>query len=122
MSSTRRREKATRAGTAKLTLNAKAYSRPDIFERERREVFARAWMIIGHVAEVREPGSFTTGEIGGEPVPGTAHRHRIGAAAGEHALADPTHVGAPALEPHPPAFVREAPRALGEPSRRGEHP
>ena len=68
MSSTRRREKATRAGTAKLTLNAKAYSRPDIFERERREVFARAWMIIGHVAEVREPGSFTTGEIGGEPV------------------------------------------------------
>jgi choline monooxygenase len=68
MSSTRRREKATRAGTAKLTLSAKAYSRPDIFERERREIFARAWMIIGHVAEVREPGSFTTGEIGGEPV------------------------------------------------------
>jgi Rieske 2Fe-2S family protein len=68
MSSTRRREKATRAGTAKLTLNAKAYSRPDIFERERREIFARAWMIVGHVAEVGEPGSFTTGEIGGEPV------------------------------------------------------
>ena len=68
MSSTRRREKATRAGTAKLTLNAKAYADPEIFERERREVFAKAWMIIGHIAEVRNAGDFTTGEIGGEPV------------------------------------------------------
>lgn len=68
MSATRGRSKATRAGGARLTLNAKAYADPEILERERREVFAKAWMIIGHVAEVRHPGDFTTGEIGGEPV------------------------------------------------------
>ena len=68
MSATGRRKKATRAGGAKLTLNAKAYADPEIFERERREVFAKAWMIIGHIAEVQNPGDFTTGEIGGEPV------------------------------------------------------
>ncbi len=68
MSSTRRRTKATRPGTAKLTLNAKAYADPAIYERERHEVFAKAWMIIGHVAEVVNAGDFTTGEIGGEPI------------------------------------------------------
>ena len=68
MSATGRRKKATRAGGAKLTLNAKAYADPEVFERERREVFAKAWMIIGHIAEVQSPGDFTTGEIGGEPV------------------------------------------------------
>jgi Rieske 2Fe-2S family protein len=68
MSATGRRGKATRAGSAKLTLHAKAYADPEIFERERREVFAKAWIIIGHVAEVQSPGDFATGEIAGEPV------------------------------------------------------
>jgi Rieske 2Fe-2S family protein len=68
MSTTRRRAKPTRAGGASLTLNAKAYADPEIFERERREIFARAWIIAGHVAEVREPGDFTTTNIAGEPV------------------------------------------------------
>ncbi|MGI9117397.1 MAG: aromatic ring-hydroxylating oxygenase subunit alpha [Gaiellales bacterium] len=68
MSATRRRAKTTRPGGARLTLHAKAYADPAIFERERREVFARAWMIVGHVAEVAAPGDFAAGEIGGEPV------------------------------------------------------
>ena len=68
MSGTRRRERPTRAGGAALTLHAKAYSDPEVFERERREVFAKAWIVIGHVAEVAQPGDFATGEIAGEPV------------------------------------------------------
>ena len=68
MSGTRRRARPTRAGGAPLTLHAKAYSDPAVFERERREVFAKAWIIVGHVAEVAAPGDFTTGDIGGEPV------------------------------------------------------
>ena len=51
MSTTRRRAKPTRAGGASLTLNAKAYAEPETFERERRELFARAWIIAGHVAD-----------------------------------------------------------------------
>lgn len=68
MSATRRREKPVRAGGAALTLHAKAYSDPAILERERREVFAKAWIIIGHVSEVQQPGDFATGSIAGEPV------------------------------------------------------
>ena len=68
MSATRRREKKLRPGGAAVTLQADAYGDPAIFERERREVFAKAWMIIGHVAEVENPGDYTTGSIAGEPV------------------------------------------------------
>jgi len=68
VSATRRRERATRSGGAPLTLHASAYSDPAILERERREVFARAWMVIGHVSEVRESGDYATGTIAGEPV------------------------------------------------------
>lgn len=65
---TPRRAKPTRAGGAPVTLHAKAYGDPAILERERREVFARAWMIMGHVAELTAPGDYVSGEIAGEPV------------------------------------------------------
>lgn len=68
MATTRRRAKRERSGGARLTLHARAYVDPAILERERHEVFARAWMVIGHVAEVAAPGDFTTGSIAGEPV------------------------------------------------------
>ncbi len=64
----RRRVKSERDGGAQVTLHARAYVDPEVLERERREVFARAWMMIGHSAEVAEPGDFTTGSIAGEPV------------------------------------------------------
>lgn len=68
MSATTRRERRTRPGGAPVTLHAKAYADPAILERERREVFAKAWMIMGHVAEVAAPGDYASGEIAGEPV------------------------------------------------------
>jgi Rieske 2Fe-2S family protein len=68
MSATRRRAKPTRAGGAPVTLHAKAYGDPAILERERREVFARAWMIVGHAAEVAHPGDYVAADIAGEPV------------------------------------------------------
>jgi Rieske 2Fe-2S family protein len=68
MSATRRRARPTRSGGARLTLHASAYADPVLFERERREAFARAWIVIGHASEVRDPGDFAAGMIAGEPV------------------------------------------------------
>ena len=52
----------------RYTLPARAYTDPAILERERREVFARAWTIACHVSHVAEPGQFATTSIAGEPV------------------------------------------------------
>jgi choline monooxygenase len=44
------------------------YSNSDIFELERRAVFGDTWQIIGQADQVREPGSFFTIELAGEPI------------------------------------------------------
>src|SRR5262249_13653191 len=44
------------------------YSNPEIFELERRTVFGDKWQIIGRADQVREPGSFFTAELTGEPI------------------------------------------------------
>jgi len=42
---------------------AAAYYDPDYFELERKAVFMRSWLVIGHVSEVAEPGSFIRREL-----------------------------------------------------------
>ncbi len=54
--------------TQAVTLPARAYTDPAIFERERREVFARSWVPVCSTAQVAEPGQFVASSIGGEPV------------------------------------------------------
>jgi choline monooxygenase len=54
------------AGAA--TLPAAWYRDPSVYERERREVFAREWVVVARAAPVERPGSYVAGEIAGYPV------------------------------------------------------
>ena len=40
-----------------------AYCDPDYFELERKAIFMRSWMVVGHVCELPEPGSFIRREL-----------------------------------------------------------
>jgi Rieske 2Fe-2S family protein len=50
------------------TLPARAYTSPDVYESEMREVFLKSWNFACHVSDVAEPGKFWTTSIAGEPV------------------------------------------------------
>jgi Rieske 2Fe-2S family protein len=50
-----------------VTLPARAYVSPEIYERERREVFAASWNYICPAATVAAPGSYFATSIAGEP-------------------------------------------------------
>ncbi len=41
---------------------------PGIWEKERRAIFGREWLMVGRADEVPEPGSYVTAEIAGSPV------------------------------------------------------
>ena len=42
---------------------ARYYSDPDWYEWERKAIFLRSWLNIGHVCELPQPGSFFRREI-----------------------------------------------------------
>jgi phenylpropionate dioxygenase-like ring-hydroxylating dioxygenase large terminal subunit len=44
------------------------YTDPALFELEMEKLFGRAWLIVGHESQVREPGDFFTTRLGREPV------------------------------------------------------
>jgi Rieske 2Fe-2S family protein len=50
------------------TLPARAYTSPEVYESEMREVFLKGWNFACHVSDVAEPGKFWTTSIAGEPV------------------------------------------------------
>src|SRR3954470_1805651 len=50
------------------TLPAFAYTDPAILAAEMDRIFRRSWQPIGSVYDVREAGSFFTGEIAGAPI------------------------------------------------------
>ena len=43
------------------TLPSKDYRDPALFERERREIFAKNWMLFSWSGRLREPGDYVTG-------------------------------------------------------------
>lgn len=49
-------------------VNSKIYSDPKLFELEMENVFGKAWVFVGHVSQVPDPGSFVTARLGREPV------------------------------------------------------
>src|SRR5262245_18655831 len=51
-----------------LTIPNTWYSDPDIFELERRAVFGDTWQVVGRTDQSRDPGSFFTIELAGEPI------------------------------------------------------
>ena len=56
------------AEIAPRTLPAWAYRSPEFFQAERREIFARSWLLVGHVSQLREPGDYVSMMIAGEPI------------------------------------------------------
>jgi phenylpropionate dioxygenase-like ring-hydroxylating dioxygenase large terminal subunit len=54
--------------TATRSLPGIAYTDPVLFQQELVEVFERAWILVGHVSELAEPGQYVTANVGREPV------------------------------------------------------
>src|ERR1043165_8105263 len=48
-----------------LNLDPRYYIEPSIFDRERHELFARTWQLLGPVSQVKERGDFVAVEIAG---------------------------------------------------------
>lgn len=53
---------------ARYLLPAAAYTSPEWFEREQRELFARAWLLAGLERDLAKPGDFLTVQAGKEPL------------------------------------------------------
>jgi phenylpropionate dioxygenase-like ring-hydroxylating dioxygenase large terminal subunit len=44
------------------------YSDPRLFDQEMDRIFGRAWLLLGHESQVRQPGDYITTRMGREPV------------------------------------------------------
>lgn len=64
------------------TLPASWYSDKAIWEQERRAIFSREWLMVGHEGDLPEPGSYLTENIAGQPI--FIIRDRDGALRGFH--------------------------------------
>jgi phenylpropionate dioxygenase-like ring-hydroxylating dioxygenase large terminal subunit len=51
---------------AALTLDARWYTSPDVFDRERERIFSRSWICVARCEEIEKSGAFITVEAGGE--------------------------------------------------------
>jgi Rieske 2Fe-2S family protein len=49
-------------------LEPRLYLDPDLIEVEQERIFERTWQLIGHDSALPEPGSYTTGFAGSQPV------------------------------------------------------
>ena len=49
-------------------LHGRYYSDPAVFEAEMEQIFARSWVMVGHVSQVDEPGTVITADVGDESV------------------------------------------------------
>lgn len=58
----------TTGNHASTGLPAALYARPEAFQRERRTVFANAWLLLGRAASLRMPGDYMAATLGGWPV------------------------------------------------------
>jgi len=54
--------------SAAFRLNRRTLADPEILERERSEIFDRAWIYCGHASEIPEPADFRTRNVCGRPV------------------------------------------------------
>jgi choline monooxygenase len=51
-----------------MTLPASMYRDPDVYERERRSVFAREWLVFARAEQLATPGACVAGVIAGFPL------------------------------------------------------
>src|SRR5581483_7698314 len=54
--------------TEKGTVSRELYVNPDVFQQEQEQIFARCWLFIGHVSQLRNPGDFIVSRMGTEEV------------------------------------------------------
>ena len=50
------------------TMPARIYHDPDFLEDEKRAIFRRSWLFVGHVSDLRDPGDYITARFAGERV------------------------------------------------------
>jgi choline monooxygenase len=50
------------------TLPARLYTDPAVFTVEKEKIFSRTWQVVGHQAQVVNPGDYFTAELSGEPL------------------------------------------------------
>jgi Rieske 2Fe-2S family protein len=50
------------------TLPAWTYRSAAFFEAEQRSIFRRAWLLVGHVTDLRKPGDYVSITVAGEPI------------------------------------------------------
>jgi p-cumate 2,3-dioxygenase subunit alpha len=55
-------------GRGIFRVNRRVFTDPEILERERRLVFDRSWLYVGHESEIAKPGDFVTRRVGGRPL------------------------------------------------------
>jgi phenylpropionate dioxygenase-like ring-hydroxylating dioxygenase large terminal subunit len=55
-------------------VHRRVYTDPDLFELEMARIFGRAWLFVGHVSQVPNPGDYITAELGRAPVIMARHR------------------------------------------------
>ena len=51
-----------------FSLKADAYTQPQWFQTDQKEIIAKTWQWVCHVEKLRAPGSYTTIEIAGNPI------------------------------------------------------
>jgi p-cumate 2,3-dioxygenase subunit alpha len=52
----------------RFRIHRDAYRDPAVFEQEKRKIFDKCWLYVGHRSEVAEPGDFVTREVGGRDI------------------------------------------------------
>lgn len=50
------------------TLPARFYSDPALYQAERREIFARSWLLIAHESQIETPNSYVAANAAGFPI------------------------------------------------------
>ncbi len=59
--------------TPRFRVHRSALVEPDVLEQERRLIFDRSWLFVGHESEVQQPHDFRTRKVGGRPIILTRH-------------------------------------------------
>ncbi|MFJ8260420.1 aromatic ring-hydroxylating dioxygenase subunit alpha [Rummeliibacillus sp. NPDC094406] len=50
------------------TLPSWLYTKPEVLEVEKREIFCKTWQYVGHMSQFTKPGDYITTEVAGRPI------------------------------------------------------